>query len=382
MAEALKTFFSPPVVKRLADSIVSVSPSFPALAFTRDACEGLDDLELLARGRHIAAALRAHLPARYADAVDVLVRSLGPEHASDELQGAGMAPFFYLPHAIFVATHGLDDFELSMRAQHEITRRFTCEFSIRPFLERYPKATLAVLRRWVTDPSPHVRRLVSEGTRPRLPWAPRVRWLDEHPNRVLPLLEALKDDPASVVRRSVANHLNDLSRVNPDRVCEIAERWLDGASSERRALVRHALRSAVKRGNLRALTLLGFGQKPRVEVAGVKFEPARVAIGGKTRIAFTLQATTKQAQSLSVDLVVHFVKARGTTSPKVFKVGRVKLGPFERAVLAKTISLAVHTTRRPNAGRHAVDALINGQRFELGAFEVRPARSAPQARAT
>lgn len=370
MAEALKTFFSRPLVKRLAASIVRVYPGFPALAFTRDACKGLEDLELLARGRHIAAALRAHLPARYPDAVEVLVRSLGPEHASDELEGAGMEPFFYLPHAIFVATYGLDDFDVSVRAQHEITRRFTCEFSIRPFLERYPKATLAVLRRWVTDPSPHVRRLVSEGTRPRLPWAPRVRWLDEHPNRVLPLLEALKDDPASVVRRSVANHLNDLSKMHPDLVNEIAERWLEGASSERRALVTHALRSAVKRGNLRALTLLGFGKKPRVEVAGVEFEPARVAIGGKTRVAFTLQATTKHAQSLSVDLVVHFVKARGTTSPKVFKAGRVKLGPFERAVLAKTISLAVHTTRKPNAGRHAVDALINGQRFELGAFAV------------
>ncbi len=367
-------------MKRLADSIVRVHPSFPALAFMRDARQGLDDLELLARGRHIAAALRAHLPARYADAAEVLVRSLGPEHASDELEGAGMAPFFYLPHVIFVAAHGLDDFDLSMRAQHEITRRFTCEFSIRPFLERHPEATMAVLRRWVTDPSPHVRRLVSEGTRPRLPWAPRVRWLDEHPDEVLPLLEALKDDPASVVRRSVANHLNDLSKLDPDRVCEIAERWLDGAPSERRALVTHALRSAVKRGNLRALTLLGFGKKPRVEVASVEFEPARVAIGGETRIAFTLQATAKRAQSLSVDLVVHFVKARGKVSPKVFKVGRVKLGPGGRAVLAKTISLAVHTTRKPNAGRHAVDALINGQRFELGAFAVRPARSAPRAK--
>ncbi len=113
----------------------------------------------------------------------------------------------------------------------------------------------------------------------------------------------------------------------------------------------------------------------------MELKPASVAIGGETRITFTLLSTTKHAQSLAVDLVVHFVKARGTTSPKVFKVGRVKLGPFERAVLGKTISLAVHTTRKPNAGRHAVDALINGQRFELGAFTVRPARSAPRAKA-
>jgi 3-methyladenine DNA glycosylase AlkC len=374
VAEALKTFFSRALVQRLARSIVEVHETFGAKAFVRDACDGLEDLELLARARQIAAALHVHLPRRYVDAVGVLLRSLGPEHATDELEGVGMGPFFYMPHTIFVATHGLDDFEVSMNAQHELTRRFTCEFSIRAFLDRHPDETLAVLRRWTTDPSPHVRRLVSEGTRSRLPWAARVRWLEQEPAPVLELIEALKDDPASVVRRSVANHLNDLSKSSPALVHAIAKRWLRGATPERRALVTHALRSAVKRGDREALALLGFGSVPRVEVTSVAFQPKRVRIGGATRVAFTLRSKANEVQALAVDLVVHFVKANGKASPKVFKVGKVTLGPKESATLGKTVSLAVHTTRKPRAGRHVVHALVNGESLELGEFMVEGAR--------
>ena len=377
MADALKTFFSPALVRQLADSIVAVHPRFPATAFIRDATRGLDLLELVARARHLAEALHKHLPSEYPEAIEILIRSLGVEHASDELEGAGMAPFFYLPHTIFVANYGLDHFDLSMRAQHEITRRFTCEFSIRAFLERYPEKTLAVLRRWATDPNPHVRRLVSEGTRPRLPWATRVSWLEAEPERVLPLLELLRDDTASLVRRSVANHLNDLGKTQPELVCDIAARWLDGATPERRALIAHALRSLVKRGNRRALTLLGFGATAQVALTDVEFAPKRVRIGQKTRVTFTVTSTAARAQTLAIDLTVHFVKASGKASPKVFKVSTVTLGNAESVTFSKLVSLAVHTTRTPQRGRHAVHALINGKDFPLGAFEVLAARRNP-----
>ena len=178
----------------------------------------------------------------------MLLRSLGPEHASDELVGAGMAPFFYLPHVLFVAEHGLDHFDVSMRAQYELTKRFSAESSIRPYIAKYPERTFAVLREWARDRNAHVRRLVSEGTRLRLPWAPRVAWLDANPERVLELLELLKDDAASLVRRSVANNLNDLGKVRPELLTRTCAAWLEDASPERRALVEHALRSAVKRG--------------------------------------------------------------------------------------------------------------------------------------
>lgn len=364
MADTLKSILSRPLVVRLAETIRAVHPKFATDAFVRDACQGLDALELLARGRHISDALGKHLPPRYEDAIDVLLRSLGAERPPNS--------FFYLPHTIFVATRGLDAFDVSMRAQYELTQRFTCEFSIRPFLEVHPEETLRILRRWAKDPNEHVRRLVSEGTRPRLPWASRVRWIEAEPERVLPLLELLKDDPSSYVRRSVANHLNDLSKGQPDLAYATAKRWLEGGDDARRALISHALRSSVKKGDLRALALLGFGAKPRIAIENVVCAPTKVAIGDKTRITFDVRSTAAKAQSLAVDLVVHFVKANGKPSPKVFKVAVLALGKGQIAKVSKVISLAVHTTRKPYPGKHPLEALVNGERTAIGAFSVVP----------
>jgi hypothetical protein len=183
----------------------------------------------------------------------------------------------------------------------------------------------------------------------------------------------LKDDDSEYVRRSVANHLNDVAKAHPDLVCDVAERWLS-SSKARRPLVRHALRTLVKRGHPRALAILGFGGKARVSVEG-KIRPARVAIGGKTRIEVTVTSTSTSTQSLAVDLVVHFVKSRGTTGAKVFKLGEIELAPRGTKTLAKNVSVAVHTTRKPYTGRHLVEALVNGERFDVGAFTVTAAAS-------
>jgi 3-methyladenine DNA glycosylase AlkC len=339
----------------------------------RRAASGLETLELLDRGRHIARVLAAHLPPDYPEAVAVLLRSLGPEHATDELLGAGMAPFFYFPHTIFVAERGLDHFDLSMRVQYELTKRFSAESSIRPYIARYPERTLAVLREWTRDPSPHVRRLVSEGTRLRLPWAVRVPWLDVHPERALALLELLKDDPSTLVRRSVANSLNDLGKLRPDLLARTAAAWLKDASPERRALVEHGLRSAVKRGNADALRLLGYGAKAAVSVENVRFDPARVPIGERVSMSFTLRSRSVRPQALLVDVAVHFVKVRGAAA-KVFKVGRLELPPRAAVELKTTFSLAVHTTRVPQPGPHAVDVLLNGEARRAGSFQVTRAR--------
>lgn len=370
MADQLKTFFSAALVKRLAADVERVHRDFDSRAFVKAATSGLDDLELLDRGRHIARALARFLPGSYPDAINVLIKSLGPEHATDELVGVGMGPFFYLPHTIFVAERGLDHFDLSMKAQFELTRRFSAEGSIRPFIAKDPERTLSVLREWARDPDAHVRRLVSEGTRLRLPWAMRVAWLDANPDRVLELLELLKDDPATLVRRSVANNLNDLGKVHPALLAETARAWLDGASAERRALVEHALRSAVKRGEPEALRLLGYGKKPAVAIESVRFTPRRVPIGERMTMGFTLRSTARVTQDLLVDVAVHFVKARAKTSRKVFKVKRVSLPPRGEVVLRATISLAVHTTRKPNPGAHAVDVVVNGESLRAGSFMV------------
>lgn len=248
-------------IECLTHNISGVYPKFDGPTFRRMTQDGLEPLSILQRGQHFARALRAHLPVRYEDAIDVLIRSLTPPlSATDDL---GLAVFFYLPHVTFVATYGLDPahnagrdpFEISMRAQYELTRRFSAEFSMRPFLIQWPERTLARLLAWTRDPDPHVRRLCSEGARPRLPWAMRIPAFIKNPRPVLPILEALKDDPDLYVRRSVANHLGDIAKDHPELVFEICDRWLKGASVERKWLIRHAVRHPAKKGVPAALSL-------------------------------------------------------------------------------------------------------------------------------
>ncbi|MBK8995101.1 MAG: DNA alkylation repair protein [Myxococcales bacterium] len=366
MAASLKRFFDRKVVSAIAKEIRAAHPAFPGADFERQALAGLDRLELMDRGRHIAEALRAHLPEDPEHAIRILTRSLGPDIPADG--SPGMAPFRYLPHTVFVAEHGLDCFETSMRAQRELTRRFTAEFSIRAFIERHPERTLAQLRRWARDEDPHVRRLVSEGTRPRLPWAPRLRAYQRDPSPVLALLELLKDDVSLYVRRSVANNLNDIGKDHPELLVEVCQRWVRGASAERRWVVERALRSLVKQGHPGALGVLGFGGPTRVRVVSSRVAPSRVRIGQSVRIEVEVENAGKGPARAVVDLAVGFVKQRGQTSDKVFKLRALELAPLERASLGKNISLKQHTTRVHHPGEHRVTLLINGKRHPAGKF--------------
>src|ERR671914_2165002 len=344
MAEPLKDSYGPDVPRRIGAMIAAVDPAFPVEAFVADALDGYESLELTPRARHIAHALGRHLPEDYERAIEILVASLGPKLDSPEL--TGMDVFVYMPHVFFVAEYGGDHFEASMRAQYELTQRFSAEYSIRVFLERYPDATLARLREWALDPSVHVRRLVSEGTRPRLPWAPRLRAFQDDPRPVLDLLELLKDDPELYVRRSVANNLNDIGKDNPAALVETCRRWLEGASAERLRLVRHALRPAVERGDPDALALLGYGADPAVAIRDVRAAPATVPIGESVTVAVELANEGGATQRLLVDLRVHFVKANGKTSPKVFKLKKVVLAAREVVTLSGQVTFAPLTTRR------------------------------------
>lgn len=249
----LKLLLGEEAVDGLARNLRLAYPAFDAGAFRAAALEGLEPLGIMDRGVHLARAMRKYLPANYASAIAILLDSLTPPMVRTD--GLGLAVFFYLPHVSFVAQYGLDPagnggedpFEVSMRAQYELTRRFSAEFCIRPFLIREPQRTLERLLQWTDDPDPHVRRLCSEGTRPRLPWAMRLPAFDADPTPVLPLLEKLKNDPELYVRRSVANHLGDIAKRHPERVFELCRRWLADADNELRWLIRHALRHPAKK---------------------------------------------------------------------------------------------------------------------------------------
>lgn len=275
-----------------------------------------------------------------------------------------------MPYVFYVQRYGLDDFETAMRVQAELTKRFTAEFSIRAYLVKYPERTHAQLLAWARDDNAHLRRLASEGSRPRLPWAPRLRAYQEDPRPVLALLDLLKDDPVPYVRRSVANNLNDIAKDNPELVIETCRRWAADATPARRWLIRHALRSLVKAGNREAIRILGGTDRPRVQLGGIRITPGSVRPGGSVRVSCELECTARTVQRLLVDYAVHFVKANGQTRPKVFKLRTLVMRPGEKARLAAEVSLATMTTRRHYPGRHTIEALINGVAHPLGTFRL------------
>ncbi|MCP3136746.1 DNA alkylation repair protein [Pyxidicoccus xibeiensis] len=368
MAEPLKTFFNTRLVERLATALHGAYPAFPRDVFLREASHGLEGHELIGRAQHIRDAMQRALPADYPRAVDILLRSLGPK--LEQTEGSGMEVFFYLPHTQYVAAHGLEHFEESMHALHALTQRFTAEFAIRGFLERHPEKTLARLREWARDSSAHVRRLVSEGTRPRLPWASRLRAFQQDPTPVLALLELLKDDPELYVRRSVANNLNDIGKDHPELLVKVAKAWMQDATPQREWLVRHALRSSIKRGEPAALEVLGAGRPSGIEVRATSL-PRKATLGGTVEVRFEVANRSKRSQALVVDLAVYFQKASGEARPKVFKVRALTLEAGQTEEVGKRVSFAQLTTRRHYPGPHRFEALVNGQGMPLGQVDVR-----------
>ena len=368
MAEALKNQFGEEIPRKIAGMIFAVHSEFAAEDFIRESLDGYKKLDLMPRGWRIAEAMRTFLPQDYSRAAEIIIASLGAK--LEKTENNGMAPFLYMPHVFFVAKYGLDHFDISMRAQYELTQRFSAEFSIRPYLERYQDDTLAQLRKWSKDPNEHVRRLVSEGTRPRLPWAPRLREFQKNPRPVLELLDGLKDDPSLYVRRSVANNLNDIGKDHPELLFATARQWMKDAPKEREWLVRHALRSAVKRGESGALDVLGFGKKAKVKIGKMKISPQCAKIGSSVTIAFDVKNADSKPQDILIDLGVHYMKSNGKANMKVFKLKKIRLSPQESVTLNKTISLKNRTTRRHYPGTHEIEAILNGHSKPLGSFEV------------
>jgi len=258
----LKELIGPQLVELIAESIADVYPDFAFRRFIRTGSAGLDELELKQRAAWISKALYTELPQDFIQAALILISSFGPPLISTT--GNGLGVFFYYPHSDFIATAGIGNFSVGMQANLELTQRFSAEFSIRPYLERYPTQSLSLLKKWAKSSNPHVRRLVSEGTRPRLPWASRLRVFEKTPKATLELLELLKDDPELYVRRSVANHLGDLLKDHPELLYGVCARWLREVSgksisattrSHRHWIVRHALRLPAKNGDRLALEL-------------------------------------------------------------------------------------------------------------------------------
>ncbi|MGW5850962.1 DNA alkylation repair protein [Streptomyces sp. NPDC055254] len=333
--------------------------SSPALRAVADA---LDGLTFSGRVAAVRDAVLADLPADW-PGFESVVRTA--------LADPAFTGWMTFPVDEAVAVRGLAVFEPGLALLHDLTPRLTAESAVRPFLRADPARALAVVREWTADPDPHVRRLASEGTRPRLPWAPRLPAFVADPRPALPVLDALHRDASEYVRRSVSNHLNDISRDHPDLAVETAARWLAAPADTTDRVVRHGLRTLVKAGRPEALTLLGHSPDVPVTVRGpVVVGAARVAVGEYLVFDYAVTNTGPLPAELVIDYVVHHTKANGTRTPKVFKLVTRALAPGETLTGTKRHSFKPITTRRYHSGEHLVQLQVNGRVRGEAAFSL------------
>ncbi|CAM5434461.1 hypothetical protein GCM10010329_52650 [Streptomyces spiroverticillatus] len=366
----LKRYFDGAGARRLGELVHAVHPAFDLEGYVAEAESRVAELELKDRVRVLAEGLRSRLPGPYPEAVAVLVALLGDELAEGE--GMFNASWHLMPVARFVEEYGLDHPTVSLDALHEITRRHTGEFAVRPFVERHPGLTMKYVADWAHSPSHHVRRLASEGIRPRLPWARTLTGFVADPRPVLDVLEVLRSDPSPYVRTSVANNLNDIARDHPGLVLATARRWAEESPTPETAwTVRHGLRTLVKKGDQQALALLGATGGEHARVPQLDLSPLDLTVGQLLTLAFDLLNTDDRPHTLTVDYVVHHVRKGGRTIPKVFKLATVTLAPGERRSLRKQHAVREITTRVYYPGEHIVDIQVNGLVRASASFTLR-----------
>lgn len=356
MSSQLKDMFNAARYRSLASELSALSSSFNAPAFLDHTLTGLASRELMDRMRRTSTGVALALPLAYREQLAVL-RALAPRI------DRGFIGIFL---SDFVAQHGLDDVPASLAALPFFTRFGSAEFAIRPFLLRDLDATLAVMRTWAASDDEHVRRLASEGSRPRLPWGARLQALVADPSPTFPILETLRADPSLYVRKSVANHLNDICKDHPDAALDLVSTW-DRSVPHTAWIIRHALRTLIKRGHPRALKLLGAGTAPKLE-ATFTVSPKRIRLGGAVTLTTSLTSTAARPQSLLIDYVVHYARASGKASEKIFKWTRLDLAPGATLRLTKRQTIRDFSTRRHHAGRHRIELQINGRRLAETAF--------------
>ena len=372
MGEPFKNLINAARVQAAARQLARHDRHFDSPCFLALALPGLEGLELKARAMQICSALEATLPGSFDDAAALIEASLAavaPPGAEPPDAEDGLAGWILWPVGEFIARRGQQAPERALQALHALTQRFTAEFAIRPLIVQHPALVFATLQRWTQDPSDHVRRLVSEGSRPRLPWGLRLKSLVADPSPTLPLLRALQDDPSAYVRRSVANHLNDIAKDHPDRVADWLQAYLPDAPPARRALLRHASRTLIKAGDQRVLAAWGL-DAPFKGRATLTLSPRRLRVGDSLDLKLTVQSGLARLQKLAVDYAVHHVKADGRRTPKVFKGWVFELPAHGQRDLVKTHSMRAITTRRYHPGRHALDVRINGHVVAEATFDL------------
>jgi len=357
MAEQLKKmFFQKNFFGSFSKMLKEAYPEFDEayflnLVFYKD----WDKIELKQKMRHTTECLYKSLPKEYSTVLKIL-RKVAPQ-----IKG-----FEGLVFSDYVELYGMDHWDLSLPALRDFNQCCSSEFAIRPFIIKDSVRTMEFMYFWAQDDEPHVRRLASEGCRPRLPWAMALPAFKKDPSPILPILEKLKNDESESVRRSVANNLNDISKDNPKIVLEICEQWF-GESENVNRIVKHACRTLLKSGNTRAMLLFGFGDPSNLFIENLKFDKEHLSIGDDLIFTFDLKVSTKHSCKVRLEYAVHFLKANNKLSHKVFQIKEAKYEPGIYTINKKH-SFKEQTTRKHYAGEHHISVIVNGVEKDRKSF--------------
>lgn len=364
MGGLLKDIYSKSFYNRFADTVVSVYPVFDSAKFKKFIfAADWQNMELKERMRHTTLALNRFLPADFGHAMKVIREIITVLRK----EGDGGLEYMFFPD--YIEVYGIDHYDVSVKAIEFVTQFISCEFAVRPFLIKYGDKMIGQMQQWSLHKSAAVRRLASEGMRPRLPWAMAVPALKKNPSPILPILENLKNDPSEFVRRSVANNLNDISKDFPAIVTGIAQRW-KGISAATDAIIKHASRTLMKQAHPEMMKYYGIADSTGLKLSAFKIHTPSVTIGNSLEFSFTIKNTEDKKQILRLEYAIFYLKKNGQLSRKVFKISERPYRPKEKYVVLRKQSFKNITTRKFYPGKHKVAIIINGQERKAGGFEL------------
>jgi len=352
--------FNPAYYTSLANTIKQVYKPFSAEKFSKQVVAPLTSLSLNERMRHTNVVLHEYLPADYKSSIAILKSSI-------PLLKPG---YTNLVFPDFVCQYGLHDVKTSLEALHYFTQFGSSEFAIRTFLKQDLDLTIKTMYQWSEDDSEHVRRLSSEGSRPRLPWSFKLDAIIHNPTLTKPILENLKQDDSLYVRKSVANHINDISKDSPGYVLRLVKLW-DQQHPHTAWIVKRGCRSLFKQGDQQSLAAFNYTKDFRISLRKFKLLPDPIHIGDAITFQFELVSKKNRKQKLMVDYCIHYIKRTGKALPKVFKLKEFDLAPDATVNIAKKQSFQNFTTRKHFPGKHKLEILVNGVLVKSVSFMVK-----------
>jgi 3-methyladenine DNA glycosylase AlkC len=357
-------------IYKIASEIKETYLAFKKDAFIEDVLSKFPELELKERLSHIAKTLRVYMPSNYRESTTWLLVSL-PLELNPLKTDNDFGDFIYASYAEFILIHGCnkEDIEFSLEALAEMTKRFSVEFAIRDFINEFPIETLKMLDKCSVSVNYHQRRLASEGTRPRLPWGKNIL-LDYR--KSVKILDNLFYDKTRFVTRSVANHLNDIAKIDASLVIETLKRWKDSHKQNEKEMdfiLHHSLRTLVKEGNVEALELLGYSKNLAIKIENFSLNRAKIKVG--EALDFSFNISTSRAENLIIDYIVFFKTKTGKLSTKVYKLKKIQMKKDEFLRLSKKyLFKANQTTRKLYAGNHKIALQINGKVYKEANFSL------------